>query len=183
MPSTSHAPEALPVSAYRWTHEHIPPSPSNQVCGRWNACAERPGISNDLADGSHFVHDGLALLQWHQPLGPDPLTPVGRADSDVSGLLLADDEIAALCAPLKQPAAQVRFLRASGLTVIVRPNGRPAVVRSHAEAVLSGRLSATRIEPVERPAVAAAPHPNIEGFLQVIRGGKKNGPQKKVQPT
>jgi len=108
---------------------------------------------------------------------------VDRGDSSVLGLLLNDDEIAALCAPLKQPAAQVRFLRASGLSVTVKPNGRPAVVRSHAEAVLSGRLSALPMERLEASAVAAAPHPNIEGFLQVIRGGKKNGPQKKVQPA
>jgi hypothetical protein len=101
----------------------------------------------------------------------------------MSGLFLTEDEIAALCAPLKQPAAQVRFLRASGLSVTVKPNGRPAVVRSHAEAVLSGRLSAAPMEPIERPAVTAAPRPNVEAFLQVVGGGKKNGPQKKVQPA
>lgn len=101
----------------------------------------------------------------------------------MSELFLTDDEVAALCAPLKQPAAQVRFLRASGLTVTVKPNGRPAVVRSHAEAVLSGPLVAPTT-PVERPVVPAAPpRPNIEGFLQVVRGGKKNGPEKKVQPA
>ena len=101
----------------------------------------------------------------------------------MSDLFLTDDEIAALCAPLKQPAAQVRFLRASGLTVTVKPNGRPAVVRSHVEAVLSGRPLATPVASDERPAFAAVPRPNIEGFLQVIGGGKKNGPQKKVQPA
>jgi hypothetical protein len=105
-----------------------------------------------------------------------------RGDSEVSGLFLTEGEIAALCAPLKQPAAQVRFLRASGLTVTVKPNGRPAVVRSHAEAVLSGRLAAT-VEPTQGLGAGAAPRPNIDGFLQAIRGGKKNGPQKKVQPA
>jgi hypothetical protein len=125
-----------------------------------------------------------ARLQQRWRLGTGHLSPGHRGEGEVSGLFLTDDEIAALCAPLKQPAAQVRFLRASGLAVTVKPNGRPAVVRSHAEAVLSGPLTAPTA-PVERPVgpAAAAPRPNVEGFLQMVRGGKKNGPEKKVQPA
>jgi hypothetical protein len=101
-------------------------------------------------------------------------------------LFLRQAEIDDLCHPLTQPAAQVRFLRASGLNVTVKPNGRPAVVRSHAEAVLSGRTLAAPAESseqVEKPEAPATPRPNVEGFMKVIQGGKKNGPQKKVQPA
>lgn len=101
-------------------------------------------------------------------------------------LFLSQAEIDELCHPLTQPAAQARFLRVSGVTVTVKPNGRPAVVRSHAEAVLSGRPLAAPAEPsdqVEKPEASAAPRPNVEGFMKVIQGGKKNGPQKKVQPA
>lgn len=96
-------------------------------------------------------------------------------------LYLTDAEIADLCAPLTQPAAQVRHLRALGLTVTTKPNGRPVVIRSHAEAVLSGRPlpAADRAEKAE----TGSPRPNVEGFMKVIQGGKKNGPQKKVQPA
>jgi hypothetical protein len=99
----------------------------------------------------------------------------------MSELFLTDAEIDALCEPLRQPAAQVRFLRASGLNVTVKPNGRPAVVRSHAEAVLSGRHAPSL--PVEKPEAGAAPKANVDGFMKVIQGGKKHGPQKKVQPA
>ena len=100
----------------------------------------------------------------------------------MSGLFLTDDEIAALCAPLKQPAAQVRFLRASGLTVTVKPNGRPAVVRSHAETVLSGRRHAPTPVGHHDHRQDVAPRPDVEGFLKVIQG-RRNGPQKNVQPA
>lgn len=99
-------------------------------------------------------------------------------------LFLTEAEIDALCEPLTQPAAQVRFLRASGLTVTVKPNGRAAVVRSHAEAVLSGQLTheAAASQQQER-AQPGAPRPNVEGFLKVIQGSRKNGPQKNIQPA
>lgn len=93
-------------------------------------------------------------------------------------LYLTDAEIADLCAPLTQPAAQVRHLRALGLTVTTKPNGRPVVIRSHAELVLSGR-------PQEPAAVSKndAPEANLDGFMKLIRGGRQHGPQKKVQPA
>ena len=46
---------------------------------------------------------------------------------------LTDDEIADLCAGLKQAAAQMRFLRQMGLTVRAKPNGRPLVMRADFE--------------------------------------------------
>ncbi len=51
---------------------------------------------------------------------------------------LTDAEVDELCAGLTQHAAKARYLRSLGLTVQVKPNGRPLVMRAHAEAVLSG---------------------------------------------
>jgi hypothetical protein len=49
---------------------------------------------------------------------------------------LTEDEIDAICAPLRQGAAQVRYLReVLRLHVERRPNGRPLVNRAHYDAV------------------------------------------------
>ena len=53
-------------------------------------------------------------------------------------LCLTHFEIADLCAPLTQPAAQCVRLRAMGLTVISRPNGTPIVSRANFERVMGG---------------------------------------------
>ena len=82
---------------------------------------------------------------------------------------LTDSEIADLCQGLTQPAAMVRYLRdVLGLEVRTKPNGRPLVIRSHAEAVLSGR----KPEPgAAAPAVQGpSPAPNRAALLQVIGG-------------
>ena len=49
-----------------------------------------------------------------------------------------DAEIDDLCAGVQTNAVKARRLRAMGLTVTLKPNGRPLVMRTHAEAVLSG---------------------------------------------
>lgn len=49
-----------------------------------------------------------------------------------------DKEIDDLCDGLVTNAAKARYLRSQGLTVTPKPNGRPLVMRTHAEAVLSG---------------------------------------------
>ena len=49
---------------------------------------------------------------------------------------LTDAEIDAICAGYVQSAAKVRYLRALGLTVRQKPNGRPLVNRNHYDAVL-----------------------------------------------
>lgn len=51
---------------------------------------------------------------------------------------LTDPEIDDLCAGLATNAAKARHLRTMGLVVNAKPNGRPLVMRAHAEAVLSG---------------------------------------------
>lgn len=49
---------------------------------------------------------------------------------------LTDDEIAHICKPLTQGAAQCRYLRSLGLTVRRRPDGRPLVNRAHYDAAM-----------------------------------------------
>lgn len=55
---------------------------------------------------------------------------------------LTDAEIAGMCEPLKQPAAQCRRLKAMGLHVVQKPNGRPLVLRTELDRVLgAGRFT------------------------------------------
>jgi hypothetical protein len=56
-----------------------------------------------------------------------------------------DQEIDDLCAGLSNNAAKVRHLRGQGLTVTQKPNGRPLVMRAHAEAVLAGLQQLTQV--------------------------------------
>lgn len=98
----------------------------------------------------------------------------------VHTLYLTDAEIADLCAPLSQPAAQTRYLRqVLHLTVATKPNGRPVVIRSHAEAVLSGQPAQGASPAAGKPEVE--PQPDIAGFMRLIQGGRRNGSPKKVQ--
>lgn len=66
------------------------------------------------------------------------------------GLFLSDAEVDAMCAGVSRNADKRRRLRAMGLIVNEKPNGRPLVVRSHAEAVLSGRKAAEIVEEGQR---------------------------------
>jgi hypothetical protein len=50
---------------------------------------------------------------------------------------LSSDEVDDLCAPLKQHAAQIRFIRGLGITVREKPNGAPLVMRTHFEEKMS----------------------------------------------
>lgn len=55
---------------------------------------------------------------------------------------LTDTEIAIMCEPLTQSAAQHRHLAGLGLLVAKKPNGRPLVLRSELDRVLgAGRFS------------------------------------------
>jgi hypothetical protein len=49
-------------------------------------------------------------------------------------VILTDAEIAEICRPLKQPAAQVRFLQSLGVRVRRRPDGTPLVLKADLEA-------------------------------------------------
>lgn len=90
---------------------------------------------------------------------------------------LTDAEIADICAGLQQPAAMVRYLRALGITVATKPNGRPLVVRSHAEAVLSGcpAASAQAAAPAAQSVPERLTHPNRAALIEVI-GGRRAPP-------
>ena len=91
-------------------------------------------------------------------------------------LYLSDAEIADLCAPLTQPSAQARYLRGIGLTVTTKPNGRPVVIRSHAESVLSGRAGSAQA------ARSSSPRPDRSALIQLFQDGRR-GQTPKVQPA
>jgi hypothetical protein len=80
-----------------------------------------------------------------------------------------DQEIDDLCVGLINNAAKVRYLRAQGLTVNQKPNGRPLVMRAHAEAVLSGlKQILTEAVPVKQPN-----RPNPEALIAMFGGKHK----------
>lgn len=110
-----------------------------------------------------------------------------QANSAVSNgyhtmMYLSDAEVADLCAPLIQPAAQVRYLRALGLTVTLKPNGRPVVIRCHAEAVLSGQRVASPSETTDRPS-GATQQPSRSSLITLLRRGGAHGTSKTSQPA
>lgn len=57
---------------------------------------------------------------------------------------LTDVEIDNICDGYVQNAAKIRYLRAMGLIVHMKPNGRPLVNRSHYDAVMGCVSNATR---------------------------------------
>ena len=78
---------------------------------------------------------------------------------------LSDAELAEICAPLTNGAAQVRYLERLGLKVARKPNGRPLVARGEFERVLIGRTA--------EPTQSAATQPNRAALLKVFEGGKR----------
>lgn len=50
---------------------------------------------------------------------------------------LSQTEIDDLCDPLKQHAAQIRFIRGLGITVREKPNGSALVMRTHFDEVMN----------------------------------------------
>lgn len=81
-----------------------------------------------------------------------------------------DSEIDALCEPLVQNAAKVKFLTGLGLYVTLAPSGKPKVLRSNLEAVLGGM---PQPNPGDQVGQRRQPvKPNRTGF-KVIFGGKK----------
>lgn len=77
---------------------------------------------------------------------------------------LSDAELAELCEPLEQAAAQIRWLRRQGYHVERRPNGRPLLMRSELERVAgAGRIGAAQ---------NATSQPNRAALLELI-GGKR----------
>lgn len=66
----------------------------------------------------------------------------------VQSMFLTDQEVDDICEGLgrNSHAAKIKRLQGMGLIVNRKPNGRPLVVRAHAEAVLSGRAAAAADE-------------------------------------
>lgn len=90
----------------------------------------------------------------------------------MSGLNLpwyTDQEIDDLCAGLQTNGARVRHLRAQGLTVNQKPNGRPLVMRRHAEAVLAG------LKQVQEGAIKPMKASPNKSALIAMFGGKRAG--------
>ena len=79
---------------------------------------------------------------------------------------LSDDEIAEICAPLKVPAYQVKYLQRLGLIVNRKPNGKPLVARGEFDRVLVSRVP----EPAQN---AGGGQPNRAALLAVIEGGRR----------
>jgi hypothetical protein len=83
-------------------------------------------------------------------------------------MFLEDHEIDAMCAGVEFNATKAKRLKAMGLIVNRKPNGRPLVVRAHAEAVLSGRSEAAA---AEQETQAQPFRPNRDAFI--LKFGRK----------
>ncbi len=83
---------------------------------------------------------------------------------------LSDAEVAELCAPLTNGAAQVRYLQRIGLAVQRKPNGKPLLMRSELERVLgAGRMA----QHPDASAQRAGREPDLGALLRVIQGGRR----------
>ncbi|WP_425458286.1 DUF4224 domain-containing protein [Collimonas rhizosphaerae] len=74
---------------------------------------------------------------------------------------LTEAEIREIVAPLRQPAAIVRWFRNSGFDVTVRPNGMPLITRSNFDAVTGGIATTTRTQPHGEA-------PDVAGYLKSL---------------
>lgn len=79
---------------------------------------------------------------------------------------LSDEELADLCFPLTNGAAQIKFLQREGLSVSRKPGGRPLLMRSELERV----KGAARFTPSEHNPPT---QPNRAALMKVIPGGKR----------
>lgn len=93
---------------------------------------------------------------------------------------LSDDELLALCKPLSQPAAMVRYLTRMGFHVKRRPNGWPLISRANFDVVMMGQ--AQPVSPTANPEGS----PNVKALLDRFtqRGAPYgNGTKEKKQPA
>lgn len=165
------------------------PVPSSEVIHA-NTSLSPPGLPlhTQLSEAGSFFKTGslvqsscppiLSLCRWGEPFRANSATP----NTDHAMMYLSDTEVADLCAPLTQPAAQVRYLRALGLTVTLKPNGRPVVIRCHAEAVLSGRRVASPLATTDQPR-GAKQQPNRSSLVTLLQRGRAHGTSKTSQPA
>ncbi len=91
---------------------------------------------------------------------------------------LTDAEILGIVAPLKQPAAIVRWFRREGFEIRVRPNGMPLISRAHFDAMTNKPLPASL--PPDSPVL------NVAGLMQIISkrvGYGHHGPKAQKQSS
>lgn len=81
---------------------------------------------------------------------------------------LSQAEIDDLCEPLKQHAAQIRFMSGLGLEVGTKPSGAPLVIRSHFEAVMN---PAAKTKPKGRR------EPNRQALIDSFASNRKARPR------
>ncbi|MBI5786592.1 MAG: DUF4224 domain-containing protein [Rhodocyclales bacterium] len=79
---------------------------------------------------------------------------------------LSQEEVDDLCKPLKQAAAQIRYMRALGLTVRTKPNGAPVVMRVNVDLVLGDNVTSTPAKPAERVG------PNRGALVEMFKNGR-----------
>lgn len=86
---------------------------------------------------------------------------------------LTELEIREIAAPLRQPAAIVRWFKNSGFDVTIRPNGMPLVTRSNFDAVTGGIAAKVDKEPIGES-------PDVAGYLRSLgkRSQQKSSQQK-----
>lgn len=83
---------------------------------------------------------------------------------------LTEAEINEICSPLKNGAAQIRFLERLGMVVKPKPSGRPLVARTEFDRVMTGCNAVTTGQ-----STSAAPStPNVIG-LQSFFQQRKHG--------
>ncbi|WP_294259108.1 hypothetical protein [uncultured Comamonas sp.] len=83
---------------------------------------------------------------------------------------LTDAEINEICSPLKNGAAQIRFLERLGMVVKPKPSGRPLLARAEFDRVMTG----TNFEASGQVTNLAASTPNVIG-LQSFFQQRKHG--------
>jgi hypothetical protein len=79
----------------------------------------------------------------------------------------SDQEIDDLCAGLNTNASKCRHLRKQGLTVTQKPNGRPLVIRAHAETVLAG------VKKIQEPSEGPVQNVTNRSALIALFGNRK----------
>ncbi|MBU3595114.1 DUF4224 domain-containing protein [Polynucleobacter sp. 86C-FISCH] len=81
---------------------------------------------------------------------------------------LHQEEIDEMCEPLRNGAAQIRYLRAQGFTVLVKPSGKPLMLRAHRDEVLRGINTAT-LQKDSMSEVCSANTTNREALILAFR--------------
>lgn len=91
---------------------------------------------------------------------------------------LTDAELRIIAAPLRQPAAIIRWFRQQGFDVRIKPNGMPLLSRNHFDDVMAGRSGDTA-----HPARRNSGEPDVAAFLNKYKRTSKSdhGPNKNTQ--